>query len=252
MAKKCKKCECPAGEKWAVPFADFLSLLLALFIALYAIASVNSEKQAALKEEFLKIYGMNTDSQTMAEQQEDTQVATTTEEPTEGEQGKSEQMAAQINELQESIESGNFAQAADGTFLSTPIFILFESGKAEITTPASQSFLKSIAKIVSFLPQNTEINLKGFASETEIANSQYQDSLELSTARANNVIRELIKLGVPKEKLFSSGFGSKNSNKSDTTNSNSKVELELKMLNATDEMMTQEEATTIFDEALQK
>ena len=34
MAKKCPKCECPAGEKWAVPFADFLSLLLALFIAL--------------------------------------------------------------------------------------------------------------------------------------------------------------------------------------------------------------------------
>ena len=41
MAKK-KKCpECPAGEKWAVPYADFLSLLLALFIALYAISAVN-------------------------------------------------------------------------------------------------------------------------------------------------------------------------------------------------------------------
>ena len=47
MAKKCPKCECPAGEKWAVPFADFLSLLLALFIALYALASVNLEKQKA-------------------------------------------------------------------------------------------------------------------------------------------------------------------------------------------------------------
>lgn len=54
MAKKCPKCECPAGEKWAVPFADFLSLLLALFIALYALASVNIEKQKALKEEFVK------------------------------------------------------------------------------------------------------------------------------------------------------------------------------------------------------
>ena len=55
MSKK-KKCECPAGEKWAVPYADFLSLLLALFIALYALASVNMEKQKALKEEFIKIY----------------------------------------------------------------------------------------------------------------------------------------------------------------------------------------------------
>ena len=54
--KKCKPTECPAGEKWAVPYADFLSLLLALFIALYALASVNTEKMKALKEEFVKIY----------------------------------------------------------------------------------------------------------------------------------------------------------------------------------------------------
>ncbi|MFZ5375202.1 MAG: flagellar motor protein MotB, partial [Campylobacterota bacterium] len=55
--KKCKKCpECPAGEKWAVPTADFFSLLLALFIALYALSSVNKEKVQAVKEEFVKIY----------------------------------------------------------------------------------------------------------------------------------------------------------------------------------------------------
>lgn len=37
-------------------FADFFSLLLALFIALFAIASTNTEKMKALKEEFVKIY----------------------------------------------------------------------------------------------------------------------------------------------------------------------------------------------------
>ncbi|MBI3873563.1 MAG: OmpA family protein [Arcobacter sp.] len=195
MAKKCKKCECPAGEKWAVPFADFLSLLLALFIALYALASVNVEKQAALKEEFLKIYGMNTDSQTLSTPQEDTQVATTTEDPTDGEQGKSaeaDSVSAQLNELQQNIENGSFAQITDGAFVSTPIFLQFESGQADVASPTAQAFLKSIAKIVSFLPANTEINLKGFATDKEMINSRYPDSLDLSTARANNVIRELI------------------------------------------------------------
>ncbi|MDX1808474.1 MAG: OmpA family protein [Sulfurospirillaceae bacterium] len=56
MKKKCKKTECPAGEKWAVPYADFLSLLLALFIALYALASVNKKKMDALKAAFVQIY----------------------------------------------------------------------------------------------------------------------------------------------------------------------------------------------------
>ena len=56
MAKKNKPTECPAGEKWAVPYADFLSLLLALFIALYAISAVNKSKVEALKTEFIKIF----------------------------------------------------------------------------------------------------------------------------------------------------------------------------------------------------
>lgn len=56
MKKKKKRTECPAGEKWAVPYADFLSLLLALFIALYALAAVNKEKLEALKQAFIQIY----------------------------------------------------------------------------------------------------------------------------------------------------------------------------------------------------
>ena len=56
MAKKKKAQECPAGEKWAVPYADFLSLLLALFIALYAISAINKAKIEALKTEFIKIF----------------------------------------------------------------------------------------------------------------------------------------------------------------------------------------------------
>lgn len=54
MAKKHKCPECPAGEKWAVPYADFLSLLLALFIALWAISKTNPAKVEALKTEFIK------------------------------------------------------------------------------------------------------------------------------------------------------------------------------------------------------
>ena len=52
MAKK-KQQECPAGERWAVPYADFLSLLLALFIALWAISESNPAKAEALKTEFI-------------------------------------------------------------------------------------------------------------------------------------------------------------------------------------------------------
>ncbi len=215
MAKKCPKCECPAGEKWAVPFADFLSLLLALFIALYALASVNIEKQKALKEEFVKIYGFNASADTIKEQ-EDTEKSMTDKPTDNTEEGKNPALdgaISQLNELENQQEQGgNLQEKINGTFMSLPAQLLFESGKAEITSKYAAPFLSRIANLISAMPDDTEINVKGYAEDSEVKNSKYQDALELSTARANNVIRELQKYKVSPDKLYSSGFGSSKSN----------------------------------------
>lgn len=238
MAKKCPKCECPAGEKWAVPFADFLSLLLALFIALYALASVNIEKQKALKEEFVKIYSFNTLSQTLAEPEENEQTATTDQEKEKSELGRDSNFEKAMEELSElenkNTKDGNLSEVSDGVLMTLPANLLFESGKAEITGEYGSLFLSRIAKIISMMPAETEVNIKGFAEEQEITkNSKYLDALDLSTARANNVLRELIRYKVPKDRLYSSGHGSNKINPyqkqiDDKSNSNRKVEFEVK------------------------
>lgn len=149
MAKKCPKCECPAGEKWAVPFADFLSLLLALFIALYALASINIEKQKALKEEFIKIYGFNAAADTLKEQ-EDTEKSMTDKPTDNAEEGKNPALdgaIAQLNELENQQEQGgNLQEKINGTFMSLPAQLLFESGKAEITSKYAAPFFKQNCK----------------------------------------------------------------------------------------------------------
>ena len=255
MAKKPSKCECPAGEKWAVPFADFLSLLLALFIALYALASVNIEKQKALKEEFVKIYSFNTLSQTLAEPQEDEQTATTDQENEKTEPGKDSNFDKAMEELSEienrNTKDGNLSEISDGVLMTLPANLLFESGRAEITGDYGSLFLSRIAKIISMMPVDTEVNVKGFAEEQEIVkNSKYIDALDLSTARANNVFRELIRYKVPKERLYSSGHGSNKINPyqkqiDDKSNSNRKVELEVK---TTKNSESEPEIQSIFEE----
>lgn len=210
MGKKCPKCECPAGEKWAVPFADFLSLLLALFIALYALASVNVEKQKALKEEFLKIYGLNSASDTIKEQDESEKSMTEKEIESEVEGKKTvEEAMAQLNDLEsKNAQGGSLHEREEGTFMSIPAQLLFEKGKSDLTSQYAPVFLSRLAKILATMPEDTEINVKGFAEDTEIKSSKYQDALELSTARANNVIRELIKYKISSDRLYSTGFGS--------------------------------------------
>ncbi|QKF73968.1 flagellar motor stator protein [Aliarcobacter faecis] len=213
MSKKKCKCECPAGEKWAVPFADFLSLLLALFIALYALASANIEKQKALKDEFIKIYNFNAAADTLKEQ--DKSEKSTTDDPNDdSEEGQKMIMEAysKLDELENKrIKGGHIIESSEGSIMTIPAQLIFESGKADITNEHAPSFLKRLAKLFETLPSDTEINVKGYAEENEVKKSKYQDALDLSTARANNVIRELIRLNIPRDRLFSSGFGASNS-----------------------------------------
>lgn len=224
MSKK-KKCECPAGEKWAVPYADFLSLLLALFIALYALASVNMEKQKALKEEFIKIYKFP--SANIVEEQTKQEKAMTDEPSDDNVEGKKVIVHTLENkDEQEQVQNkgANLIELPNGSLMSVPAHLAFENGKSEITSVFANDFLSNLAKLINAMPEDTEINVKGYAQESEVKNSRHKDALELSTARANNVIRELVKYNVKPSRLYSSGFGS---NKESTLKDKSVVVFEL-------------------------
>ena len=224
MSKK-KKCECPAGEKWAVPYADFLSLLLALFIALYALASVNMEKQKALKEEFIKIYKFP--SANIVEEQTKQEKAMTDEPVDDNVEGKKvivHTLENKDEQEQDQNKGANLIELPNGSLMSVPAHLAFENGKSEITSVFANDFLSNLAKLINAMPEDTEINVKGYAQESEVRNSKHKDALELSTARANNVIRELVKYNVKPSRLYSSGFGS---NKESTLKDKSVVVFEL-------------------------
>ena len=224
MSKK-KKCECPAGEKWAVPYADFLSLLLALFIALYALASVNMEKQKALKEEFIKIYKFP--SANIVEEQTKQEKAMTDEPSDDNVEGKKvivHTLENKDEQEQNQNKGANLIELPNGSLMSVPAHLTFENGKSEITSVFANDFLSNLAKLINAMPEDTEINVKGYAQDSEVKNSRHKDALELSTARANNVIRELVKYNVKPSRLYSSGFGS---NKESTLKDKSVVVFEL-------------------------
>lgn len=224
MSKK-KKCECPAGEKWAVPYADFLSLLLALFIALYALASVNTEKQKALKEEFIKIYKFP--SANIVEEQTKQEKAMTDEPVDDNVEGKKvivHTLENKDEQEQNQNKGANLIELPNGSLMSVPANLTFENGKSEITSVFANDFLSNLAQLINAMPEDTEINVKGYAQESEVRNSKHKDALELSTARANNVIRELVKYNVKPSRLYSSGFGS---NKESTLKDKSVVVFEL-------------------------
>ena len=268
--KKCPKCpECPAGEKWAVPTADFFSLLLALFIALYALASVNKEKVKALKEEFVKIYDyapapeeispvlpMNPESSDKAEKSSVGKMpvskggALLENSPAMGdgtEQASSDQEAQMQNV---SAGEGALDQTMDGVLLKLPATIPFRGSNASIDDQEMHLFIKRVADIIKTLPVSVDISVRGYTDNQILPKgTQYRDNLDLSSARAATVVRELIQNGVAAERLSSAGFGAGKplaANTSETNRAKNR-RVEFYMFVSNDKKLDQEKQKSVLD-----
>lgn len=79
--------------------------------------------------------------------------------------------------------------------------ILFETGKSNLR-PSSALQLANIAAIMKAYP-NVEIKIGGYTDNT----GNPQANMKLSQERANEVMSELVKLGVPAARLKAEGYG---------------------------------------------
>ncbi|MCI4399074.1 MAG: flagellar motor protein MotB [Campylobacteraceae bacterium] len=224
MAKK-KKCpECEGGEKWAVPFADFFSLLLALFIALYAIASVNKDRMRALSKSFSEIFEFTPSQVNMIPVAEDAgqegkMNSATTKSKDESKQSqeiRQQQMetAKQLMKDLQAIkdvapESGNGSDTEvvmtdEGIRVRVLNAIVFDEGSANLT-PASKKVLDIMAKSVKGYQGN--IKVEGHtSSKNPPKGSIYPSNWELSSARASAVVREFISKGFDPQKFSVVGY----------------------------------------------
>lgn len=83
----------------------------------------------------------------------------------------------------------------------------FESGKAELT-PRMVEILDKLSPALKKLTENQDILVEGHTDNRPIATMQFASNWELSTARATNVVRYLVRdKKFPAEKLAAVGHG---------------------------------------------
>jgi chemotaxis protein MotB len=207
--------------------------LLALFIALYAIASVNKEKLRAVKEEFVKIYDYapapETTSPVIPMEAEVKPVPDASANPAgqmpvaeggsllTGDPQTQQSVEKMLSKIQQDLgdQSGSGAgpldETIDGVLLKLPVSIPFRGSDATVDDEEKHMFIRRIAEIINTLPASVDISVRGYTDNAQLpSNGRYQDNLELSSARAANVVRELIRNGVKAERLSSAGFGESN------------------------------------------
>ena len=117
----------------------------------------------------------------------------------------SERNALLAKSLQTSIEAGLIA-LEDGKIQIQASF-LFPTNGAKLTTEG-EGVIKGISKgLLDALDTGDVIMVSGFTDDIPFSGSTTYTNWNLSTERAVNVVKMLIKEGFPSDRIFAAGFG---------------------------------------------
>ncbi len=183
----------PSSDRWLLSWTDFVTLLLAVFAAMYAGASVDLARANAVAQSVGEALG--------APQKPALQVSA--REPIAPEHPLIEK------ELTEALgqlglgERVRVLRSVEGIGIDIDAELLFGEGDASLS-PAAGQLIADIAQVLKERPY--AIRVEGHTDATPIANSRFASNWELSAARAAVVVRRLIASGVTERRLSAVGM----------------------------------------------
>jgi chemotaxis protein MotB len=210
-------------ERWLVSYADFITLLFAFFVVLYASAQVDQRKigrlAAAIQEAFrdLGVFpSANRAVDTMQLPKLEALQAMEQLKHTPGtndiryEDSEREDLVALENELKQAlaveiaIHAVSLHREVEGLVISLREFGFFDSGSAAIR-PAAIPALDRIASILAL--RSCRLRIEGHTDNVPIHTESMASNWELSTARATELVRLLIvRYRLSPERLSAAGY----------------------------------------------
>ncbi len=221
MSRKKKQPEPENHERWLVSYADFITLLFAFFVVMFASSQADQEKAKAVSDsvrEALEEGGFGTlvstvlgggTSKADGIDALDAVDAALTDghhhgaQPGEG--GKLFELQPALEyltaELSEQIENGQMEinLEARGLVVSFREAMLFESGKADLTGQ-NLGAVGKVASVLRNLPN--PVRMEGHTDAIPIHNSRFSSNWELSAARSITMLEIFAnRFKIPREKM---------------------------------------------------
>lgn len=220
-------------DRWLVSYADYMTLMFALFVVLYALSLLKQEEYSVLTESLTRIFDKPRHSETgLSGAGVLTQTAPQSDFDRYGsslEQAKGPELLADAKELTDlrqhylgsplqSLEQelkqsltqlmdqglAKVRLEQDWLVIELSSGLLFPSGSAAATNSA-RVVLQEIGKIVN--PINNFLRIRGYTDNVPIANELFSSNWELSVARATSVLRLLENQGTPPQRMAIEGYG---------------------------------------------
>ncbi|PJG60627.1 OmpA family protein [Aeromonas cavernicola] len=219
-------------DRWLVSYADYMTLIFALFVVLYSAALINKERYLVVIDGLSHAFTIETQSRDSIKNDQVNEFAA---EPTASSlmipslpenlvavspaskgvsllpSNKNGMKLALINdELSESmglfIDSGSVKLVQNEDWLTIEISaeLLFSSGSA-FMTPNSASVMNAVSKIIK--PINNYVRVRGYTDNLQINNELFSSNWVLSAARAQAVLDVLVASGIAPQRLAYEAYG---------------------------------------------
>lgn len=174
-------------NRWVVSYADFVTMLLALFMVMYAVLRIDNQKLTEFQHKMQQTF---INKSNVTNYQVDIKQA---------------QVEKLINDNFSKSDSVKVVKSSKGLVLRVNNKVLFDEGSASIK-PNAQKTLVEISKVLTKI--DNPVIIEGHTDSTPIKNTKFQSNWELSTARATNIISYMLKIGgLNPKRLCAVGYG---------------------------------------------
>lgn len=219
--RKKEKGEHEFNETWLLPYSDLMTLLLALFIVLFASSAVDAQKFQSMSKVFSEIFtgGTGIVDYESIEQKNGEELADETKEKLEKAKEQTQVpvdeqttlSATQERVNQYILEKGLTGQlktslTSEGLLVTINDSVLFDSGSAEVREE-DIAIAKEISDLLVIDPPHNVI-ISGHTDNVPIQNSNFSSNWELSVMRAVNFMKIILENDQLDPRMFSAkGFG---------------------------------------------
>lgn len=195
--KKHKKHEEHVDESWLVPYADILTLLLALFIVLFASSTVDQKKMEQMSAVFNDIFTsgtgvmdnpavVQTPNGSTSNIQSGASKYMEDQDRLKESQDRVEEFIA-INELEKQFET---KLTTEGLLITIRDSVLFDMGRAELKAEYA-TIADELSQLLMFDPPRN-IVITGHTDNVPIKTNEFDSNWELSVMRAVNFMKEVV------------------------------------------------------------
>ncbi|MET0752711.1 MAG: OmpA family protein [Pyrinomonadaceae bacterium] len=170
------------NDRWLLSYADLVTLLLALFIVLYAASDRDRAQKIASS-----FASQNTNGDGILP-------------------GNDADKTSETRILENPIlmQKTKMRQTSRGLIISLSEAGFFSAGDATVSADA-ETVIKTLAETLK--DSQTPVRVEGHTDSTPISSPRYPSNWELSTARASSVLARLLENGIAPERLSAAGYG---------------------------------------------